>query len=218
MILTTLILLALQSAPTLGAMERLSPQAAGEVVLAGQDHGPIVKIAPPKFPGMSAPGGVERQMVERPVASAGGCVRRRWILGFFHGPDVTQDEAALNSVSSTTEVALAGPTGCPDDGYAQLNGDITPAQAHAALGHLDDLRLRDAKAQFSCSDETRSNLCADTKTIRRELAKLSAWAVMRRNGETVFWLGGGGGAVTEVRYALTGPDRVVVERRIPAPF
>lgn len=218
MILMTMALLATQGPPTLAAIETLSPEAAGETILAGHQHGPIVKIIAPKQRGMDAPGYLRGEMVERAEAGAEGCSRRRWKIAFFQGRNATTGEAALESVSATTEIVLSGPAGCPDDGYTLLNGDIEPAQAFADLRYLDDLRLRNARAEIRCSDQTGSRLCADPRKVREALAKLSPWAVMREDGQTIFWLGVPGQVVTEVRYRFDRPSQVTVERSVPAPF
>jgi hypothetical protein len=218
MMLMTMVLLATQGPPTLSALENLSPRAAGEIVLAGKDHEPVAKIVVPTGRGMDPPGTVERQLVERPVAGPQGCSRRRWIARFSHGPGVAEGEAALSSVSASTEVALPGAAGCPDDGYVHLNPSLEATQALPALRHLDDIRRGGAPAKFTCSDETASDLCADPGKTRQALAKLSPWAVTRQDGQTIFWLGEPGQAVTEVRYPLSRPDQVTVRRSIPAPF
>ena len=223
MILTLLILLATQGSTTqgpatLGAIEGLSPEAAGEIVLANHEHGPITKVVAPRQRGMDPPGWLRGELVERAVAGAEGCTRRRWNVAFSQGPDVATSQARLESVSATTEIGLSGPAGCPGDGYTSLNGDIDPAQAFVALRYLDDLRFRGAKAQIACSDETASHLCAGSEKIRQALAKLTPWAVMREDGQTIFWLGAPGQIVTEVRYRLDRPGRVTVTRAVPAPF
>jgi len=218
MILMTMILLATQGAPTLAVTQQLTPQAAGDIVLAGHDHGPIARIVIPANQGMNPPGFIERQFVETPVAGAEGCSRKRWTVTFFHGPAVTRDEAPLQNAYATTEVALTAAPGCPDDGYTRLNTGVEPAQGFAALRYLDDLRLRGAKARFTCSDETSSHLCAGPTEIRRALAGLKPWAVSREDADTVFWMGTPGGVVTEVRYRLDRPGRVAVTREVPAPF
>ena len=218
MILMTMVLLATQAPPTLGALANLSPRAAGEIVLAGKDHEPVARIVVPTGQGADPPGMVERQLVERPVAGPQGCSRRRWTAWFSHAPGVAEGEAALSSVSASTEVALPGAAGCPDDGYVHLNPGLEATQALPALRYLDDIRLGDAPAKFTCSDETASGLCADPKALRQTLAGLSPWAVTRQNGQMVFWLGGAGQAVTEVRYSSDRLDQVTVSRRIPAPF
>jgi len=217
MILMTMVLLATQGPPTLSALANLSPQAAGEIVLADKDHEPVAKIVVPTGRDMDPPGTVERQLVERPVAGPQGCSRRRWIARFSHAPGVAEGEATLSSVSASTEVALPGAAGCPDDGYVHLNPGLEATQALPALRYLDDIRLGDAPAKFTCSDETASGLCGDPKTLRQKLASLSPWALTRQNGQMVFWLGPPG-VVTEVRYSPDRLDQVTVSRRVPAPF
>jgi len=216
MILATTLALTLQAAPTLAQIDDLSPQAVGEVVLAGKDHGPIARIVVPERRGMNPPGMVERQLVEQTVVGPDGCSRRRWTATFFHGPG-GEGQAKLDTTWAKTEIALPGPAGCPDDGYTMVQ-DIEPAQAFAALRRLDDLRFRGAKARFTCSDETDSHLCADPEAMRPALAKLSPWAVLREGGQTVFWMGTPGGVVTQVRYDPAQPERVTVQRAVPAPF
>jgi hypothetical protein len=218
MILTALLLLATQGPPTLAATQQGAPEAAGDLVLAGHDHGPIARIVIPVNQGMNPPGLIERQLVETPVAGAEGCSRKRWNVTFFHGPAVTRDEAPFQNAYATTEVALSGAAGCPNDGYTRLNTDVQPAQGFAALRYLDDLRLRGAKARFTCSDKTSSHLCAGPAKIRQALAMLTPWAVTLEDGDTLLWLGEPGQVVTEVRYRLDRPGRVAVRREIPAPF
>ena len=218
MILMTMVLLATQGPPTLGALANLSPRAAGEIVLAGKDHEPVARIVVPTGQGADPPGMVERQLVEPPVAGPQGCSRRRWTARFSHAPGVAEGEAALSSVWASTEVALPGAAGCPDDGYVHLNPGLERIQALPALRYLDDIRQGDAPAKFTCSDETASGLCGDPKALRRTLAGLSPWAVTRQNGQMVFWLGVPGEVVTEVRYSPDRLDQITVSRRIPAPF
>jgi hypothetical protein len=216
MILATMAVLA--AAPTLAAVDSLPPKVAGEIALAGQDHAPIVRITAPKAGHMGIPGTVERQMIERPVADAEGCFRKRWTVRFRQREGLAEREAELSDASAIAEVALPAPAGCPDDGYVHVNPGLEPAQALAELSYLDEVRLRGAPVRFTCADETPSKLCVDPTQIRQALAKLTPWAVTHRDGDMVFWLDGPGGAVTEVRYRLPHTGEIAVSRRIPAPF
>jgi hypothetical protein len=218
MILPILMLLAAQAAPTLAMIEGLSPQAAGELVLANRTHGPIVQVVATKTQPMAPPGSIERQFLEAPVAGAEGCVRRRWTVMFHHGPGVAPDQATPMSSMALTEVALPGAAGCPADGYVRLNPGLEPAQGLPALKRLNALGRGEAKAVFTCSDQTKSDLCGDPETLHRKLAALSPWALSRRDGRMVFWLGVPGQVVTEVSYAVDRPEQVAVSRQIPPPF
>ena len=217
MILMTAILLALQAAPTLAMVESLPPGEAGELVLAGRDHGPIAAIVVPRLNDLP-PGFAERQLVERPVAEKDGCVRKRWTVTFARKAGEAESRPESSDLWAGIEVALPGLAGCPDDGYVRLDPGLAPIQALPALKHLDALRSGDAQASFTCSDQTTSDLCGDPKALRRKLAALSPWALTRQNEQMIFWLGVPGQVVTEVRYSLAHPKHVTVARRIPAPF
>lgn len=217
MILSAALALMLQAAPTLAAAESLSPEAAGALLLAGRAHGPVVAMVAPDGRGLP-PGTSERQLFERPVAEAGGCVRKRWTVTFARKPGEAEGASQRVNAWAGTEIALPDPAGCPADGYVRLNLGLTPAQGLPALKHLDALGRGEAKASFTCTDQTASDLCGDPKTLHQKLARLSAWALTPRDGQMVFWLGAPGQTVTEVRYAPARPERVAVERRIPPPF
>jgi len=209
--------LALQVAtpPSLAEIQRLSPGAAGELALGHQTHGPIESIVRGGS-GMDAPGMIRLDLVERPVAQEGGCSRKRWHLDFFPGPDGIHRLAS--QPSSRTEVALSSSGVCPQGQYVQLNSALTPERAFDALRHLDEIRSPRGRARFSCTDRESTHLCSGSRAIRRELARLSPWAVMTEGDATIFWMGTRGDIVTEVRYRAASPDRVVVKREMPAPF
>jgi len=207
----------LQAAPTLAMVESLPPGEAGGLVLAGKDHGPIAAIVVPRLNDLP-PGFAERQLVERPVAEKGACVRKRWTVTFARKAGETESRVESSDIWAGIEIALPGLAGCPDDDYLRLDPGLKPIQALPALKHLDALRRGDAQASFTCSDQTTSDLCADPKALRQKLAALSPWALTRQNGQMVFWLGVPGEVVTELRYSTDRLDQVTVSRKIPAPF
>ena len=213
MILAAMLLALMQDPPTLAEIERLSPSAAGELALAGQDHGPVVSVVLQPTRAMDPPGMVTLELVERAVAHVGGCSRKRWTL-YFH----RRDTAASSPPWHATEVALLRSGTCPDGEYVHMNPGIESPQAFEALRHLDEIRMPRSRVTFSCSDRTSSRLCASSRTIRRELARMSPWAVMREGDATILWMGVRGGVVTEVRYRAASPNRITVRRRIPPPF
>ena len=218
MILSAAVAVMLQAAPTLATVESLPPGEAGGLVLAGKDHGPIAAIVVPRLNNLP-PGFAERQLVERPVAEKGGCVRKRWTVTFARKAGETESRVEGSDIWAGTEIALPGLAGCPDDDYVRLDPGLEPTQALPALKYLDALRGGDARASFTCSDQTTSDLCGDPKALRQKLAGLSPWALTRQNGQMVFWLGAPGAVVvTEVRYRPDRLDQVTVSRKIPAPF
>jgi hypothetical protein len=64
-----------------------------------------------------------------------------------------------------------------------VNPGMTVEQALGALVHLQNLRTGHTRVRYSCTDSTGSDLCRTSKAIRRELARLPAWAVTRKDGE-----------------------------------
>jgi hypothetical protein len=215
MILAAMMWISMQGPLTLAEIERLPPAAAGERLLAGQAHGPIEAIVRRPPHGMDPPDTVELQLVERAVAQARGCSRRRWSIT-FSGPAWTA--VSSSGPHSVAEVALLRDGSCPGDPYVHVDPGMAPAQALDALAYLDAIRSPRSRVVFTCFDRTSSRLCGSRRTIRRELARLSPWAVSREGDDTLLWLGVRGETVTEVRYRAGSPNRIIVTRRIPAPF
>lgn len=218
MIFAVLMLLDAPSPPTLSAVEAVSPAAAGAMLLAGQDHGPITAVDHPSVHVMGPPGVIEIQLVERSVAGPGGCVRRRWTARFKQSPGAPRGDAVFDTARAATEVARKRNGRCPGTGYAGLSPGLDAEQALAALKHLDEVRAPRSTARFACTNSTASPLCGGDWKIRRELATLAPWQINRQGDAMVIWLGEPGQQVTEVRFDPATPARIAVNRRIPAPF
>lgn len=206
-----------EAAPTIGSIRSLSPQAIGDVVLRGRDHEIIEKVEPPANRALEPPGVVTLELTERPIATEKGCVRRRWIATFRRPPGAAESAAIFHDAYATTQVALRSASTCSTGEFAHVNPGLSIEEALSALRHLRQVRSGKAKVRFSCSDSTGSSLCRTPKIIRRELARLPAWAVTKRDGNIEFWLGKGGQVVTVVSYSDTSLDQVRVERRVPSP-
>ncbi|RXD05099.1 hypothetical protein EQZ23_08245 [Sphingomonas sp. UV9] len=208
--------------PTIAAVLRLSPADAGTLVLLGQDHRRIETVVSPPPQGLQPPGMSELELVEHATFETQGCVRKRWTAVFARSPERAGEAATLFSVRGGTEVTMAESGACPDGQYVRVNPGIEPARAFdalAQLGHIQSGRGQSGrgKVRFSCSDSTSSRLCANAGTTQHRLAGLSPWAVSFIGETVVFWLGTPGQVVTEVRFDTGTPDRVFVDRRIPAP-
>src|SRR4051812_19180015 len=157
MILVTTMLVSMQVPSTPEEIERLPPTVAGDLVLAGLEHGPIESVVrQPAYP-MAPPGLVILEFVERPVALEGGCSRRRWGLHFIARPDGSTVE--LSPPSDSSEVALLPSGTCSEARYVGSSG-VGPSEGLAALRHLDAIRLPESRVRFSCTDTTSSHLCA----------------------------------------------------------
>jgi hypothetical protein len=218
MMLIAAVVLALAPEPLkLVEVERLSPSAAGALLLADRDHGPIEAMLTTPSWAVALPNTVNLELVEKAAILGHGCSRRRWTASFSFIAK-PREAAVLSGVWSRMEVALRTTSRCPDAAFAYLNGQIEAEQAIESLEQLDHIRASRGRFDFSCSDGTTSNLCTNAGTIRRELRKLSPWAVMRQGGETIFWLGAAGQMVTEVRYRNPLSKDVIVSRKIPLPF
>ncbi|MFS0735904.1 hypothetical protein ABC347_02535 [Sphingomonas sp. 1P06PA] len=209
------VLLLLQSAPTLSDIARMPPAKAGETVLRDQDHQPIDSVETPAIGGLEPPGLRRLEFVERARKDGPGCTRRRWHARFqADGPDRAP---ILSGISSTSEIAALVAETCANSEYVHLNSGVEPARGFAALERLRQLRLNEKTPRFHCTDTTRSGLCASDESIIRELTRLSPWAISARNAATMLWLGTKGQVVTELTFDPATPDRVTIDRRIPAP-
>lgn len=206
-----------EASPSLASIEGLSPEAAGQIILKDHEHGVIESVA--QDLGLDAPGVTTLKLRERPSSISGGCVRKKWSASFRRQPGVTPGSATLTSAYAVTEVSLPSLPDCSHGEFVHVNPGLTVEEALSALARLQDIRSGRAKVGFSCSDSTASALCETAETIRQELASLPAWAVTRKNGETLeLWLGERGHLVTAVSISATAPGHVAVERRVPAPF
>jgi hypothetical protein len=216
--LSLISLAAAQAAPTLASIEGLSPEAVGELVLQGREHGTVVKVAPAAQGHLDPPGLVKLELTERATAIPEGCVRRRWIATFRQAPGAAEPAATLSDAWAATEVALRPSSGCPAGRFVHVNYGLGIKDALGALEYLDHIRRNKGRVRFSCSDSTGSALCRNSGTTRQELVKLSAWAVTRRGGMTELWLGEPGQIVTSVIYSEALPDRITVKRSVPHSF
>lgn len=211
-------LMAVRIAPTVGMIERLSPRAAGDLILKGQEHRPIVGIETPPNIGPGPIGIVERDLVERPMVRSGGCLRTRWKVKFEHEGGTSAKSAKLSATYARTEVGLPLTSGCDNASFVSISPEISPEEALAALRYLNDIRSGKAAIQFFCFDEVSSGLCNGDDATRGGLASVAPWQVLRRDGSTLIWLGEPGQIATEVRYPVASPGHIMVNRRIPPPF
>ena len=214
------VLNASQAPLTLGALQGLPPEAMGNKVLAGQDHGVVVAIEGPNHAAMMAEGFMELVLTQRAGPRSGGCLRRRWTASFLYRRGNAERSAELfDRPWAATEVALPSPA-CTEGEFVRVNTtNISIDDAVAGLKSLDALRSGKARVEISCSDSTSSGLCGTPRAIPRQLAGLRPWMVTKVNGDTEVWLSvARGGTVTAVRFSESRPDLVTVRRYIPPPF
>lgn len=214
------LLLIAQVMPTMPAILSMRPRAAGELLLEGRKHGPIVRIARSTREEMLPPSTEQYELFEAAVRRPGGCVRKKWQVSLQReSPDQIRPATKIGGAYPSTEVALRHGPNCDGAAFVHLNGDSMDIPAAiAALQFFDDVRRSRKKVRFSCTDSTGSGLCANQANILRELRKERLRVVMRQDGETIFWLGGTGQRSTELRYVDPRSGQVIVDRRIPPPF
>jgi hypothetical protein len=217
-LLLPLLLTSSQASPTLGSILAQPPEAAGEAILQGRDHGRIEKVAPAPRRGMDPPGLVQIELLEQPLATSRGCVRTRWTASFHQPSGAAESAATFADAYATTEVALPSASGCSNSRFVHVNPGLSSEEALDALAFLDELRAPASTVALSCADRTGSGLCGTPHRIRQELARLSPWVVTRAAGNIELWLGEPGQIVTAIRYSAAHRDRIEVERSVPAPF
>lgn len=215
----TLAFLLGQAAPTLtfAQVRALPPAVAGDAILPDQQHGPIETFEAPHG-GVNAPGVIEGQLVERPVANGPGCARKRWTVRFRAVPGADIRTATVDSMYSTQEIAPASNAICASQGYVRLNPDVSLEGGWKVLASLKEFIDGRGHAQVRCSDTTSSKLCTDSNAIRSSLRTLSPWAITRDANDTLVWMGVPGGIVTEVRFNAARPPYITIRRDVPAPF
>lgn len=215
----TLGLLLAQAVATLSLsqLQELSPEAAGDAVLSGRQHGPIETFETPTG-GMMPPGMIEGQFVERPTTAGSACVRRVWTVQFRAEPGADIATAKAESIYSTQEITLSAKGICPSGRYVHLNPGVDVDQGREALTNLHEISARTSRTVFLCSDETSSALCNGNKAIGAAIRVMKPWAITSSAGDILIWLGEAGNVVTEVRFKSGQPSQVFVKRSIPAPF
>ena len=217
MIVATLLALQHSTAPNLEKVLRAEPIEAGELVLQGEQHGPVVNVETVEET-MAPPGSARLNLFEQAAASGNECRRRRWTANFQDSPEDESTDKILSNVYSTTEIAFTDRQKCPSGKYVHLNPGISPEQGFSVLVSLNKIRSESRMFQFDCSDSTTSDLCSGAETIQHELARLDPWAISQKDGEFEIWLGTPGQIVTTVRFDPSHSTYVSVDRRIPAPF
>lgn len=215
----TLGLLLAQTVATisLSQVQALLPEAAGDAVLTGRQHGPIETFETPTG-GMLPPGMIEGQLVERPIIAGSACVRRVWTVRFRAEPGADIATAKAETIYSTQEITLPAKGICPSGRYVHLNSGVDVDQGREALTKLYEISGRTSRTAFQCSDETSSGLCNGNKSIGAAIRGMKPWAITSSAGDILIWLGEAGNAVTEVRFRSSQPSQVFVKRSIPAPF
>lgn len=215
------LLLAAAATPTLEEVTRLPPAAAGELALAGYPHAPIVEVRR-EGDALPPPGTTELTMVERATRlPGGGCLRHYWRVSFSRldpeepaGPQYLDRDRAR----SHPEVAISSGGACPKTGYVGTNAGVAPAVAIVELARVQRWRGGHGAPRYRCTDRTGSRLCATAAGLRRELARVEPWMILREREEIVMWMGQRGG-VTELRYVPSNHvATATVTRFIPAPF
>lgn len=201
---------------SLAEFEQLSPGTAGDIILAGQDHAPIVAIERPARGGLTPPNMVQYLLVEQPVRVDGGCTRRRWYVSFIHPPERPRGEAKASDPAAGREIALAPRGICPSGQYVRINFNLDQGTAFEGLTLLQQIRAGERRFTPECADRTHSGLCDNVETITRELAREEPWLVQIARGSLRFTLGQNG-VVTHVYLNPASPDQVVVEREVPPP-
>lgn len=203
---------------TLSQVRNLSPAAAGDAVLGNEQHGPIETFETP-IGGMSAPGFIEGQLVERSTLNGSGCIRRRWTVKFRTASGADINIATVESGAySIWEISPSSDGICPKGDYVSLNSRVSVERRWEALAKLKKIRTGASPIRFECFDTTSSGLCNGSKAICVALRMLTPWAITRNGGDMLIWLGIRGGTVTEVRFNSAQPSRVFVTRNVPAPF
>ncbi|KQM57292.1 hypothetical protein ASE65_13325 [Sphingomonas sp. Leaf16] len=208
-----------QAAPTVAAVDQLSPAEAGATVLRGKTHAPVEAVAMVEPGHLAPPGFVERDLIEQPVRNGSGCVRRRWRAIFRsptlerHGPFI------LDSVYAMTEIVLTGRSACPTTGYVHVNPGIDQMAGLAMLAQVEAVRTGRVRVAFDCKDDTGdAKFCRSRASILQDLATRKSWILSRDGGGFAVSLKGQTRSIVTMQFDPRNPDRVVVTKTYPAPF
>lgn len=206
------------SGPIVSEVRALSPKRAGDLVLAGREHGEVVTVEAVAEVGPAPPGSVELDLVEAARSENGACVRRRWRANFRHGPGATRDAARFTDAYAVQEVALSERGGCARAGFAHVNPGLPTAAAVESLARLRRIATGRERVKIACASPFDPRLCADRRATLARIAAEPVWAMPGRAGGVELWLGRRGEAPIIVGLHAAGPDRITVSREAPAPF
>lgn len=218
MLLPFALLLQTAPAPTLVTVEKLPPERAGELLLAGRAAAPIVATVRPRPIGPGVPGLIDYELIESARAVPGGCLRRRWRASFAGKHPATPENAVFASARPVEEVALAESKRCPASDYSGLQLGTSAAQGLVILARFRDTLTKPGKIEFACKSEVASGLCATAAATRSALRAERVWMITDRGEASELWLGTPGQVVTIVRFNPDAPRQMSVLRKIPAPF
>ncbi|WP_411342282.1 hypothetical protein V6U71_11095 [Sphingopyxis sp. J-6] len=203
------------ASPQLIDIEGLSTEKAGDLVLAGFEHRPIIAISQQKIFG--PPGMVELKLAESPERRGSGCERRVWTTSFLLPIEGRIGTGRMQPPYASREVALSSNLPCELAIYSELSAELSVERGVELVAALKSFALEATAVRFRCSDSTRSGLCRDDERIRAALRDLRAWHVKENSGEAVMWLGEPQQTVTEVRFIFPDPQVVKINRFVPAP-
>lgn len=202
-----------------GDLEGLTPAEIGELVLQGLDHGQIIQIE--YRSGSMYPFGEHDLLLYQKAERVGdnGCHRLAWSATVLDELPVEDayTQLILDRRRSSDQVSLSAGVPCLFADYTSLANSVSPDEGLLALSALEG--FKSSARAYTCSDETRGNLCLTEERVRGQIRQLNAWMVQRAaQGGWVFWMGERGGIVTEVTLPSDTAEPARIERRIPAPF
>jgi hypothetical protein len=218
MLAAALLLAAVQEAPPMLAEIRdLPPAQAGERVLAGENHRPIVSTLQPCC--MMAPW-YNYHLMEAPVAIAGGCVQVVWQARFVSPRGGDPPTAALQKVLKFTGVARAIDGTCPAHGYTYST--LPPARVVELLAAWK-IVLSSRKTKFECADASPTQLCGGAGHIREDLGEKWVGGLEEEGGLVKLTLNmplvnAPAQIYTDIVFDPDGKLPVRVIRKVPPPF
>lgn len=191
------------------ALEGLSTEEMGALMLEGSDHGPIVRIED-RTEGMTPPGSRDYWAMERPVRQGDACMRTLWSVSVFVG----EEDIAPRRPHARRQFALAPDDPCEFAHYATAADGVTMDDATAMFRLVRGFDALDR--DIVCEDETQSDLCRTDAYTRLRIKYLPLNRIRRTDdGALQLWLGQ---PFTEITVPADGNAPIAIHRRIPAPF
>ena len=191
------------------ALEGLSTPDMGALMLAGQEHGTVVRIED-RTESMTPPGFRDYALFERPRRDGDACTRTYWNVTL----NTMDGDVSTHSARAYPQVALSPENPCEFADFATVPEDISTEEAVAMLHLTRDFAASDRA--ITCSDETQSGLCRSDDYTRMVVRYSTLHRIARLEGGGYRLSMGEPFTLLEVPADESAPISIV--RRTPAVF
>ena len=191
------------------ALEGMSPTEMGGYMLAGEEHGTVVRIED-RTQGMTPPGFRDYPLHERPERVGDACTRIYWNVTL----NTMDGDVFTHSARPHRQVAFSPDNPCEFADFATLGEEISMEEAIAMLQLTRNFST--SERAIACRDETSSGFCRSDDFTRMTVGYLKLNRKGRLDeGAYRLWMGE---PFTQLEVPADDSAPISIVRRTPAPF